>query len=366
MRPDLIGKDVRVLNQWKLGQALIGEMALDPVIKSLFVYNSNPVAVIPEQKKVVRGLGREDLFTVVSEQFLTDTARFADIVLPATTQAEQEDIMFSWGHFYLSYNNRAIKPLGEAVPNTELFRRLAQVMGFDDPFFYRTDEQMIKDSMLWDDAALTGITLDHLKEIGFVRLKLDPPARYAPHAEGNFPTPSGKCEFKTSLAQQGNFVLPLFRQGYDRQQPGNPVDPLPHYIPPRRTAATRSLTTEYPLSLISPKSHAFLNSSYGNLPRQLRRAGEQSVIIHPEDAQARGIESGQRVQVNNDTGGFEAIANVNDKTLPGVVVAPAGYWRQSSRGGSTVQSVLSSDYADLGGAPTFSDVMVEVGATTQT
>lgn len=366
MRPDLIGKDVRVLNQWKLGQALIGEMALDPVIKSLFVYNSNPVAVIPEQKKVVRGLGREDLFTMVSEQFLTDTARFADIVLPATTQAEQEDIMFSWGHFYLSYNNRAIKPLGEAVPNTELFRRLAQVMGFDDPFFYRTDEQMIKDSMLWDDAALTGITLDHLKEIGFARLKLDPPARYAPHAEGNFPTPSGKCEFKTSLAQQGNFVLPLFRQGYDRQQPGNPVDPLPHYIPPRRTAATRSLTTEYPLSLISPKSHAFLNSSYGNLPRQLRRAGEQSVIIHPEDAQARGIESGQRVQVNNDTGGFEAIANVNDKTLPGVVVAPAGYWRQSSRGGSTVQSVLSSDYADLGGAPTFSDVMVEVGATTQT
>ena len=362
MRPDLIGKDVRVLNQWKLGQALTGEMDLDPVIKSLFVYNSNPVAVIPEQEKVVRGLGREDLFTVVSEQFLTDTARFADIVLPATTQAEQEDIMFSWGHFYLSYNNKAIKPLGEAVPNTELFRRLAQVMGFDDPFFDRTDEQMIEDSMLWDEPALAGITIDYLKEKGFARLKLDPPDRYAPHAEGNFPTPSGKCEFKSSLAQQGNFVLPLFRQGYDGQQPGDPVDPLPHYIPSRQSAAAGFLATEYPLSLISPKNHVFLNSSYGNLPYQLRRAGEQSVMLHPEDAFALGIEPGQVVQVNNDKGGFEAIADVSDKTMPGVVVAPAGYWCHTSRGGSTVQSVLPSDYADLGAAPVFSDVLVKVEA----
>ena len=366
MRPDFIGEGVRVLNQWKLGQALTGELSLEPVIKSLFVYNSNPVAVAPEQEKIIQGLRQEDLFTVVSEQFLTDTARFADIVLPATTQVEQEDIMFSWGHFYLSYNNQAIKPLGEAVSNTELFRRLAQVMGFDDPFFYRTDEQMIKDSMLWNEPVLADISIDVLKANGFARLKLPPPDKYAPHAEGNFPTPSGKCEFKASLAQRGNFVLALFRQGYEGQQPGEPVDPLPHYIPSRESARTNTLLArEYPLSLISPKSHAFLNSSYGNLPHQLRKAGEQSVMLHPGDASVREIESGQSVQVRNRIGSFEAIADVSYKTMPGVVVAPAGYWCHTSRGGATVQSVLSSDYADLGAAPTFSDVLVEVEAIPQ-
>jgi anaerobic selenocysteine-containing dehydrogenase len=366
MRPDFIGEGVRVLNQWKLGQALTGEISLEPVIKSLFVYNSNPVAAAPEQEKIIQGLRQEDLFTVVSEQFLTDTARFADIVLPATTQVEQEDIMFSWGHFYLSYNNQAIKPLGEAVSNTELFRRLAQVMGFDDPFFYRTDEQMIKDSMLWDEPVLADISIDVLKANGFARLKLAPPDKYAPHAEGNFPTPSGKCEFKASLAQRGNFVLALFRQGYEGQQPGEPVDPLPHYIPPRESARTNTLLArEYPLSLISPKSHAFLNSSYGNLPHQLRIAGEQSVMLHPRDASVREIKSGQSIQVRNHIGSFEAIADVSHKTMPGVVVAPAGYWCHTSRGSSTVQSVLSSDYADLGAAPTFSDVLVEVEAIPQ-
>ena len=363
LRPDFIGESVRVLNQWKLGQALTGELALDPVIKSLFVYNSNPVAVAPEQEKVVRGLRQEGLFTVVSEQFLTDTARYADIVLPATTQAEQEDIMFSWGHFYLSYNNQAIKPLGEAVANTELFRRLARVMGFDDPFFYRADEQLIKDSMLWDEPVLEDTSIDVLRTTGFSRLKLDPPDQYAPHAEGNFPTPSGKCEFKASLAQRGNFVLPLFRQGYEGEQPGEPVDPLPHYIPPRQSVRTNPLLArECPLSLVTPKSHAFLNSSYGNLSHQLRVAGEQHVMLHPEDAAARGIVPGQPVNVHNRTGAFKAIANVSDRTMPGVVVAPAGYWRHTSRDGSTVQSVLSSDYADLGGAPVFSDVLVEVEA----
>ena len=363
MRPDLINQDVRVLNQWKLGQALTGEISLDPVIKSLFIYNSNPVAVAPEQEKVVKGLQQEGLFTIVSEQFLTDTACFADIVLPATTQAEQVDIMFSWGHFYLSYNNQAIKPLGEAVSNTELFRRLARMMDFKDTFFYRTDEQMVKDCMLWDEPVLADISIDDLRTKGFARLKLDPPDQYAPHAEGNFPTPSGKCEFKASLAHRGNFVLPLFRQGYEGEQPGGPVDPLPHYIPPRESVATNSiLARECPLSLITPKSHAFLNSSYGNLSHQLRVAGEQSVMLHPEDASVRGIISGQSVYVRNRIGAFEAIADVSNKTMPGVVVAPAGYWRHTSRGNATVQSVLSSNYADLGAAPTFSDVLVEVEA----
>lgn len=361
LRPDFIGEDVRVVNQWKLGQALTGELELQPPIKSLFVFNSNPVIVAPEQNKVLKGLQREDLFTVVSEQFLTDTALYADIILPATTQAEQEDIMFSWGHLYLSYNNQAIAPLGEAVSNTELFRRLAKLMDFDDPYFCRSDKQMIKDAMLWDDPALAGITLDLLKEQGYARLNLPAADEYAPHAQGNFPTASGKCEFKSSLAEKGDFVIPLFRQGYAGQQCGTKVDPLPHYIPPRESASTNAeLAAKYPLSLISPKSHNFINSSYANLAHQQRRAGEQSVMLHPEDAAARGIETKQRIRIRSRHGAFEALAEVSDKTMPGLVVAPMGYWRDNKHFTATVQSVMSSDYADLGNAPTFSDVLVEV------
>ena len=194
-RADFIGDNPRVLNCWKLGQALIGELEQGPPIKSLFVYNGNPVVVTPEQDKVVQGLSREDLFTVVSDHFLTDTARFADIVLPATTQIEQEDIMFSWGHFYLSYNNQSIQPLGEAVSNTELFRRLARAMNFNDPHFYRDDAQMIEEAIDWNAPLMQGITLSNLKEKGFARLNIPSADKYAPHAEGNFPTPSGKCEF---------------------------------------------------------------------------------------------------------------------------------------------------------------------------
>ncbi|MBL4630472.1 MAG: molybdopterin-dependent oxidoreductase, partial [Paraglaciecola sp.] len=172
-RPDLIGDNPRVVNQWKLGKVLTNEMDLAPPINALFIYNSNPVIVAPEQDKIIEGLSREDLFTVVSEQFMTDTARYADIILPATTQLEQEEIMFSWGHLYLSYNNRAIKPLGEAVSNSELFRRLAKIMDFnDDPYFVRDDDQMIKESLNWDDPALDGITIEQLKLKGFARLNV--------------------------------------------------------------------------------------------------------------------------------------------------------------------------------------------------
>ncbi|MCX2975430.1 molybdopterin oxidoreductase family protein [Halieaceae bacterium IMCC8485] len=363
MRPDFIGNDVRVLNLWKLGQILCDDESLAPPIKSLFVYNSNPVVTTPEQDKVIKGLQREDLFTVVSEQFLTDTTLYADIVLPATTQVEQEDIMFSWGHFYLSYNNQSIAPLGDAVSNTELFRRLAKTMNFDDPFFYRSDELMIDESMLWDEPALEGISLDELKLHGFARLNLDTADRYAPHAEGNFPTPSGKCEFKTSLAESGNFVNPLFRQGYAGQQSGEPVDPLPHYIPPRESPKTNSsLAKDYPLNLISPKSHAFITSNYGNMPYQIHHAGEQTVLINPEDAGARRIESGRAICISSRIGEFTAVAVVTADTMPGLVVAPVGYWRHTSQGNATVQSIMSSDYADLGAAPTFSDVLVEIKA----
>ena len=361
LRPDLIAPGTRVLNQWRLGPALAGEMDLDPPIQSLFVYNSNPLVVAPEQGKLVRGLAREDLFTVVSEQFLTDTAQYADLVLPATTQLEQEDIMFSWGHLYLSYNNRAIDPLGEAVPNTELFRRLAATFGFDDPFFRRTDREMIETSLDWSNPALEGITLDALRESGFARLNLPAAEDFAPHREGNFLTPSGKCEFKASMAETGNFVLSLFRQGSEEFQSGEPVDPLPHYIPPREARATdAALAKRYPLNILSPKSHAFMNSSYGNMAQQLHHAGEQGVLISPADARDRNIGDGMPVLVSNDRGSFQAVARIDEDVMPGVVVAPLGYWRKLSAGEATVQAVNSGAYADLGRAPTFSDNLVEV------
>jgi anaerobic selenocysteine-containing dehydrogenase len=363
MRPDLQPEKMRVLNSWRLGSALTGELGFDPPIKALFVYNANPMAMVTEQAKLEQGLEREDLFTVVSEHFLTDTARYADIVLPATTQLEQKDIMFSWGHLYLSYNNPAIEPLGEAVSNTELFRRLAKAMGIEDQSFYRTDDEMIEASLDWTNPALQGITLEDVKANGYARLTLPSADDWAPHREGNFPTPTGKCEFKSTITGGGNFVVPLFRQGYNGDQDGTPVDALPHYIPPNENPQTTpALAKRYPLSLITPKSHAFLNSNYGNLPAQTAQAGEeQSVFLHPDDAGKRGIVAGAPIRVFNDRGAFEAFASISPDVMPGVVMAPSGYWHRSNRKGATVHALTPPAYADLGRAPTFSDVLVQVG-----
>jgi len=361
MRPEWITPGTRVLNQWKLGAALTGELHLDPPIRSLFVYNANPMVVAPEQEKIVAGLARGDLFTVVSEHFITDTARYADIVLPATTQMEQHEIMFSWGHFYLTLNQRAIAPRGEAVPNTELFRRLAAAMGFDDPFFRRSDEQMAVEALDWSSPALAGITMEQLHRDGYARLKVGTPDTYAPHAEGKFPTPSGKVELKASMAAGGNFVLPLFRQGSNEFQDGTAVDPLPTYIPPQESLDTnQALAAKYPLSILTPKNHAFLNSGYANIARQLGHAGEQYVVIHPRDARPRGIADGERIEVFNDRGRFEAEAQVSDEVRPGVVVSPLGYWASVSPGGRSANVINASRYADLGRGPTFSDTLVEV------
>jgi anaerobic selenocysteine-containing dehydrogenase len=364
MRPDLQPEKMRVLNSWRLGPALTGELDFDPPIKALFVYNANPMAMVTEQAKLEQGLEREDLFTVVSEHFLTDTAGYADIVLPATTQLEQKDIMFSWGHLYLSYNNPAIGPLGEAVSNTELFRRLAKAMGIEDPSFYRSDDEIIEASLDWTNPVLQGITLEDVKAKGYARLTVPSADDWAPHREGNFPTPTGKCEFKSTITGGGNFVVPLFRQGYNGDQDGTPVDALPHYIPPNENPQTTpALAKRYPLSLITPKSHAFLNSNYGNLPAQTAQAGgeEQAVFLHPDDAEQRGIVAGAPIRVFNDRGAFEAFATISPDVMPGVVMAPAGYWHRSNRKGATVHALTPPAYADLGRAPTFSDVLVQIG-----
>lgn len=355
--PEFIKPGTRVINEWRLGSALTGELNLDPPIKALFVYNCNPVTQSSEQEKIVAGLSREDLFTVVSEQFMTDTADFADIVLPATTQVENLDLMFSWGHVYLTLNIPAIAPLGEAVSNTELFRRLAARMGFEDECFKLSDEQMALEVLDWSAPVVQGIDMDLLKQQGYAKLKIDP----KPHAEGNFPTPSGKCEFLSSMQVDSNYVLPVFRQGSNEFLPGDPVDPLPTYIPPRESPLSDPAQAKrYPLNLLAAKPHTFLNSCFGNLPKHRKLEREPKVIIHPEDAARRGIVQGQIVKVFNDRGSFQVAAQVSDDVRPGVVVAPLGHWRKLSHSRSTINAATSSAFADLGHVATVGDSLVEI------
>jgi anaerobic selenocysteine-containing dehydrogenase len=360
-RPDWLEPGTRVVNELDLGAVLTGELGLDPPVMSLFVYNSNPVSQAPEQNKIVKGLKREDLFTVVSELFITDTARYADIVLPAAMQGEQFDVMFSWGHFHLTLNMPAIDPPGEAVPNTELFRRLAKTMGFTDPEWDRTDEEMFVDFMDWDAPAAKGITLDILKERGWARLNVGSPDERAPHAQGNFQTPSGKCELKASGAAEGNFVVPVLRSMSNEFQSGEPLDPLPTFTPPLESPASNpELAARYPLNIISPKPHAFLNSQYANEPLQQQRQGEQLVMIHPEDAAPRKIETGKYVSVFNDRGSFEGKAEVTEDIMPGVVMANLGYWSSLSRSGNTVNVITTGVHTDMGRAGAYSDNLVDV------
>ena len=360
-RADLAQPGTRVVNQWQLGRALTGDLPLDPPIRSLFVYNSNPLVVAPDQLRLREGLAREDLFTVVSEQFLTDTARYADIVLPATTQLEQSDLMFSWGHLYLTLNRQAIAPLGESVSNAELFRRLARTMGFEDPFFHRDDEQIMRDAVDWGSPAMQGITMEDLVAKGWARLNLPAADAFAPHAQGGFPTPSGKVEIRASMAAGGNFVLPTFRQGSNDHQDGSPVPAMPTYIPPRESGRSAAAAVRYPLAMMSPKSHSFLNSTYANHRRQASKEGEQKLFLHGSDADARGIRSDDVVRVFNERGSFVAVAKVGDETIPGVVIAPMGHWIATSRAQATPAALNPTVLADLGGAPTFSDNHVEVG-----
>jgi anaerobic selenocysteine-containing dehydrogenase len=355
VHPEYATPGTRVVNQFLLGRALTGELELGPPISALMVYNSNPMVVCPEQEKLARGMAREDLFTVVSDHFLTDTARYADIVLPATTALEQHDIMFSWGHFYVTLNTPAVEPEGESIPNTELFRRLAAAMDFDDEYFRLTDEQLLEQAYDWSNPAMEGITLASLRETGWARLNLPGPDEYAPHVDGDFPTPSGRTEFRSAaLEAAGNFVVPVFRQLCEEFQPGGTVDPLPHYVAPRETGEV------YPLNLLSPKSHAYINSSAGDQAMQKRVQGEQTVTVHPADAEARGVVDGRYVSVFNDRGRFVALAKVSDEVAPGVVVCPMGSWPKNAKEGTTVNAVNPFAFADLGNAPTFSDTRVEL------
>lgn len=358
-RSDWIPVGTRVLNNLQLGRDLTGESELSIPIKSLMVWNTNPVTQAPECDKVVDGLMREDLFTVVADHFLTDTAVYADIVLPAAMGAEMEDIILAWGHNFLTYNEACADVLGEAVSNREIFRRLAAAMGYDEPEFKWSDSECLEHFIDWDAPVCDGIDLDYLRTHGYARLNVGSADERAPHREGNFPTPSGKCELKASLAAGGNFVAAPFRQMYEDMQGGEPLDDLPDYVAPRESAQSNpALAARFPLSLVSPKSHGFLNSCYANASDKIKGQGEQFVLIHPDDAAARNIEAGSTVRVSNDRGSFEGAARLTKDVNCGVVVATLGYWRQLNRG--TVNIVSSAEFANMGHAPSFSDNLVEV------
>jgi anaerobic selenocysteine-containing dehydrogenase len=337
-RPDLIWNQPRTINMPALGNALLE--VDDPPIRALYVYNSNPVAVAPESAKVVAGFSREDLFCVVHDVFQTDTADYADILLPATTQLEHLDVHSSYGHLYVLANNPAIAPLGEAKPNTEVFRLLAERMGFAEPCLRESDEDIARHALLRDHPHAQGIDWDALRLTGWQRLNV--PAPYAPFAHGNFPTPSGKCEFYSeSLRREG-------------------VDPLPTFTPPRESVASNpALAARFPLAMISPPARHALNSSFANLPTFLESESTPHLEIHPDDAAARGIASGDRVRVFNDRGALVLTARVTEAARPGVVVALSLWWRKLSPDGTNANMVTGQALTDLGRAATFYDCLVD-------
>ncbi|MBD3633589.1 MAG: molybdopterin oxidoreductase family protein [Methylophaga sp.] len=356
-RPDLIPEGTRVINAIQIGRALNGEMNLDVPIKSMMCWNANPVTQAAETDKIVEGLMREDLFMVSAEHFLSDTASYADIVLPAAMGAEMEDMILSWGHLYLTYNEKCAEAPGEALPNNEIFRRLAAKMGYEEDNFKWSDSECLENYVDWDSPACDGIDLEYMRQHGFARLKVGTPDDRAPHKAGNFPTPTGKCHFMVEGAT--NFVAPPFRQMYEGFQPGEPIDSLPDYVPSRETPESNpTLASEYPLNIISPKSHGFLNSCYANIDDKIKGQGEQFVMINAADADMRNIQSGDKVRVFNQRGAFEGLAQITDDVSPGIVVATLGYWRQLNKG--TVNCVSSAEFVDMGHAPTFTDNLVQV------
>lgn len=337
-RPDLIPGNPRTINMSRLGEALT---EATPPVRAIYVYNSNPAAVAPDQSKVLEGFRREDLFTVVHEQFQTDTADYADILLPATTQLEHRDMVKPYGHYYLVYNEPAIAPLGEAKPNWEVFRLLARRMGFDDDCFADSEDDIIRQAIATDYAPLRGITIDQLKEQGWARLNL--PETFAPFADGRFLTPSGKCEFYSDTLKDAG------------------LDPLPAYIPPRESPeSSPDLAARFPLQLISPPANSFLNTTFSNLASFLKSEREPFVQLSAEDAASRHIGDGDKVRIWNDRGECELKARISDRVKTGVAVALSIWWNKLSPGHANVNQLVSQELTDIGAGATFFDNLVEI------
>jgi anaerobic selenocysteine-containing dehydrogenase len=337
-RPDLTRGNPRTINMTRLGEAITEAR---PPVNAIYVYNSNPAAIAPDQSKVLEGFRREDLFTVVHEQFQTDTADYADILLPATTQLEHRDMVKPYGHYYLVYNEPAIAPLGEAKPNWEVFQLLARRMEFEDDCFNDTDEDIISQALATDYAPFRDITLERLKRDGWARLNL--PETFAPFSDGGFRTPSGKCEFYSESLERAG------------------LDPLPAFIPPRESPeSSPELAARYPLQLLSPPANSFLNTTFSHLPSFLKSEREPFIQLNEEDAARRQINDGEPVRVWNDRGECRLVARISDRVKPGVAVALSIWWNKLSPGHTNVNQTVSQELTDIGAGATFYDNLVEV------
>jgi anaerobic selenocysteine-containing dehydrogenase len=322
LRDDLLDAPVRTLSMTQLGHNLL--RLDDPPVKALVVYGANPMGSNPDQANVRRGLERDDLFTVVIEQFPTDTVDYADIVLPSTMQTEHLDVNDGYGHMYVSLNRPAVAPAGEALPSTETFRRLARAMNLEEPALYDDDETLAR--TLLGDA-----DYERLYEQGWTRL--DYPTPFVPFAEG-FPTPSGKLEFFSEKAQE---------DGHDA---------LPGYVGPA--------DSDLPLALIAPASHWFLNTMFANKPDLMKRAGEPRIELHPQDADARDLQTGATARIFNARGAFLATVEVSDRVRPGVIASTKGHWLKNVRGNANANATVEERDADMGGGAVFHDNRVEV------
>jgi anaerobic selenocysteine-containing dehydrogenase len=366
-----LGRPARIVNMVQLGSVLNSTIVptMAPPIQALFVYNSNPAAVCPNHNEVVRGLKRPDLFTVVHEQFFTDTTDYADIVLPATTFFEHKDLQTAYGHYFLQVSDQAMNPVGECRSNVEMFRALAERMGFEDDCFRETVDSMIDRALDSPNPRLKGITRDRLEREHSIRLNfastknhvgtnhvgtdaLVCPAErssaenvvpFLPFAEGNFPTPSGKAEFYSEA---------LKRQG---------LDPVVAFTPPDESRnGSGSKAAGFPLELLARKPDNHLNSSFANIPsvRQMEPwIGD--LEMHPADAEARGVREGDRIRAFNVRGEIILQARVDGSVPPGVVAARLD-WPRFSPGGVNINVLTSEKLTDLGNAATFYSVCVEV------
>jgi anaerobic selenocysteine-containing dehydrogenase len=348
--PDLLGHDTelrrgtpRTLSINQIGEALL---SAEPPVRSLLVVNGNPAAVAQHQAKVVRGLLRDDLFTVVHEIFPTDTVRYADVVLPATMQLEQLDLHLSYWSLHLRLNLPAVAPPGEARSNLDLYQALAERMGFGEPCFRMGAEEIVRELIQTPSPLLEGVTWERLLAEPSVRLNL--PARpWVPFVEGRFPTPSGKLElYSESLAELG-------------------LDPLPGWEPERESPeASPDLFERFPLKLLTPKEQHFLGSSFANLPSFRQMAGEPLVELHPLDAEARGIKDGSQVDVLNDRGRCQVRARVTDAVVPGVVVSEVVHWQMHGPDGRNVNWTTPDYLTDLGANSSYHTNLVEVRLAT--
>ncbi len=331
-RPDLLGaRQPRTLNMSAIGGALLQTTSPEfgPAVEALIVYNSNPVSVAPDSGRVVQGFAREELFTVVLEHFQTDTADYADYILPATTQLEHWDIHTTYGHTDVVLNRPAIAPVGQARSNTAIFRELAARLGFTEPCFADDDLTLVR------QAFGEKVNFDELLKQGFATMTLAD----APFAQGGFPTPSGKCEF---------FCQRLVDLGQDG---------LPDYLPNYETAKAGDI---YPLAMISPPARNFLNSTFVNVKSLRDIEGEPLLEMHADDAEQRGVVSGDLVRIFNDRGSYRCSVRVNQRARPGVVNGLGVWWRKLGLDGSNVNELTSERLTDMGRAATFYDCAVQV------